>query len=390
MNMASTLFVGATLIDGTGAEPRRDAAVLVSDGRIAHIGRASDAEARGAEVVDLRGQTLLPGLVSAHEHFSMKGFEGKYYDQHRQDARMQLLRAAQAAYRAIAEGITSARDCGAHGSVNLPLRDGIAAGVAQGPRIRACGQVIQPVLDSPGVQPVGMTREAGDAAEVRRLADDLLREGVDFIKVKAFRTDFKTQARRTFTVAEARPAVEAAKAAGKRTACHVWYEEDMRTALEAGFDGIEHALYLGAALDLIDELARRRMFLVPCWHSWMVSQHGTPERAADHRRVISRAIERGIPVGVGTDLYAASLVDEMAALAEMGLGPLGAIRAATQVGATIAGLDDAGTVAAGKRADLIAVEGDALKDLNALRAPTLVVKDGATLVGRTVAPVAAG
>src|SRR5687768_4531847 len=145
----STLITGATLIDGTGSAPRRDAAVLVDGDRITAVGRPSDAASAGT-TIDLRGKWLLPGLISAHEHFSMKGFQGKYYDQHRNDERLQGLRMAQAAWQTLHDGVTSARDCGAHGAINLLLRRAIDEGYAHGPRIVTSVQNIIPAYDAPG------------------------------------------------------------------------------------------------------------------------------------------------------------------------------------------------------------------------------------------------
>src|SRR5687767_4039639 len=119
--MPRTLLTADALIDGTGSAPLLDAAILVDEGRIVSVGKSSDLEAGGAEVVRLSGATLLPGLVNAHDHFAMRGFTGQYYDSHRQDVRLQTIRLSQNAQRALGEGITTARDCGAMGGINLAL-----------------------------------------------------------------------------------------------------------------------------------------------------------------------------------------------------------------------------------------------------------------------------
>lgn len=380
--MARTLLTGATLIDGTGSPPRPRAAVLIEDARIAGVGPASDFEADGAEVIDLGGATLLPGLVNAHEHYSIKGFTGQYYDQYRQDARLQMFRMAQAALGAIPQGITTARDCGAHGTINLLLREAISLGIARGPRVVTCGQVIQPRYEGEGVKPLGMARPADDAADAARLTRELIAEGVDFIKVKVWWPSYTGHGQRNFTVEELRAVFDTAHAAGKRAAAHVREVSEVRDALEAGTDSIEHANHGHTDVTVAEEIARRGTFFVPNWASWSRSwsnfMPGTPEeRRANHRVFVEAAIRAGVRIAVGTDLYAVSMVDEMEALTEFGLGPHEAIQAATRVGAELTDLDsEIGTIEGGKRADLIAVEGDPIADLGVLREPSLVIRDG--------------
>ncbi|SRR6266542_3012681 len=380
--MAKLLITGATLIDGTGAPPRARAAVLVDGDRIAAVGGAGDIDRGGAELIDLAGKWLLPGLVSAHEHFSMKGFRGKYYDQHRKDDRLQSLRMAQAAWQTLREGVTTARDCGAHGMINLLLRQAVAEGIASGPRIVTSGQNIVPRYDAPGVEPTGMTREAGDGDEVERIARDLVAEGVDFIKVKAFRSSFTGHGSRNFTAAEMKRAFDVAHAAGRRGACHAYTGQEVRDALEAGADNIEHALFAQSDLEAIDEMAKHGTYFTPCPTSWGNSRHGTPERRADHRVTVKRAIEKGVKVAPGCDLYAESVVDDLTLFAELGLPIARAIEAGTRIAAEAADrAGDVGTVAAGKLADLIAIDADPLRDLGALRRPAWIMKDGVVELG---------
>jgi imidazolonepropionase-like amidohydrolase len=377
------LLTADALIDGTGSPPLRGAAVLVDDGLITAVGKPADIEASGAEVVTLTGATILPGLVNAHDHFSMRGFTGQYYDSHRQDVRLQTIRLAQNAQDALAEGITTARDCGAMGGINLALRQAIDIGLARGPRIVTCGLVIQPFFEAEGVKPSAMGRMATDEADMAAAAAELISAGGDFIKMKVWWNSYTGDwARRNFTVAEMRAAIDVAHRAGTKATCHAWEVGEIRESLEAGADSIEHALHADGDPALVDELVARRTIVVPCYASWARSwsnfMKGTPEgRRAEHRRFLEAAIRAGVRLAVGTDLYALSIYDEIAALSEFGLGPHGAIQAATRVGAELVDRGrDLGTLEAGKRADLIAVDGDPLADLAVLRRPTLVMKDG--------------
>jgi imidazolonepropionase-like amidohydrolase len=329
------------------------------------------------EIVRCDGGTVLPGLVNAHEHLTLKHMTGKYYDMHLQEDRLQLLRMAQGALVSLAEGITTVRDCGAYAMLNLALRGAIDAGVARGPRIVACGQVIQPAQEK--AAPLSMSREADDAKEVAEVARALLDEGADFIKVKVPRSVQGTTKSRAFSPPELRAAADVAHAAGKPITFHAMQPEDVAAAVEAGADAIEHGLSLTPDSAALRDMAKRKIVLVPCWQSWGTSQHGTAERRDRHRAVVAAAIEQGVPLAAGTDLYARRLIDEVRALAEIGLGPQGAIEAATRVGAKVCGRDDIGTLEVGKRADVVVVDGDPLADLAILAAPRLVLRDGLTV-----------
>ncbi|HEX9268371.1 MAG TPA: amidohydrolase family protein [Candidatus Limnocylindria bacterium] len=320
------------------------------------------------------GATLLPGLVNAHEHLALKHMRGKYYDLHLQEDRLQLVRAAQAALVSLAEGITTTRDCGAYASLNVALRGAIEGRVARGPRVITCVQVIQPAQEK--AAPLSMSREADDAAAVARVASELLDEGADFIKVKVPRSVTSAIEARAFTVEELRAATEVAHAADKPITFHAMTPADVRTGIEAGADAIEHGLGLHEDPTVLDEMAKHGVIFVPCWTSWAASQHGTSERNERHRGVVRSAIEKGVALATGTDLYGLRLYGEIAALAELGLGPEGAIEAATRVGARLCRRDDVGTLEPGKCADIVAVDGDPLGDLRVLGSPRLVLKDG--------------
>lgn len=141
-----TLILCGRLVDGTGAPAREDMAVLVRGGQIAAVGPIGEVtrrrEAKRAEHVDARDQTLLPGLVDGHAHIAWGTSDLPGWEAARQDHDLLVLWAVRGAQAALKVGITTLRDCGAPDGVSLKIRAAIAAGFCTGPRLLACGPCV--------------------------------------------------------------------------------------------------------------------------------------------------------------------------------------------------------------------------------------------------------
>jgi imidazolonepropionase-like amidohydrolase len=255
-----------------------------------------------------------------------------------------------------------------------------------GPRVFSCGVGIA-MTGGHGYQ---NSVEADGPAEVRKAARQQLKLGADFIKVKASGGMVRLGEVVTaveLTVEEMRAAVDEAHRASKLTTAHAHGDEPVRNAIEAGVDCIEHGMHITP--ETAELMIRKGVWLVPTlsqskqtadrgleWGKprWLVdeSRAGWPKRWEEFLAVA----ETGVKLAVGTDGFGL-MKEEIALLSEAGLGPMGAIVAATAGGAKVLGrLDDLGTAEPGKLADLVVLNGDPLADIGAVGKVYLTVKDG--------------
>lgn len=388
-----TLITNVLLWDGLGDAALPGAAVLLDGDRIAWAGARTDApaQARDAETVDGGGGTLLPGLIDCHIHVGM-GSAPAGGDP--------LAHALANAAAALGIGVTAARDLGARDHSAIAAARAIAAGRAPGPALIAAGRP----LALPGGYMPGVAVEVSGAADVRAAVAEQVGAGAGVIKVIASPVpaardpDFP----RSFGPDNLAAAVAAAHAAGLRVTAHAHGLAGARDAVLAGFDCIEHGYRLDA--DTIAEMARRGTWLVPTLVAMEAAQTlpdaepaGSGRRApgnADERvRGVARAAFRdpramerweaaaeaartahraGVRLATGTDapviVPVGAIRREVALLVEAaGLSPVEALRAATAAAAALLGIGDVtGTVAPGRRADLLLVDGNPLDDPAAL------------------------
>ncbi|MDQ3700348.1 MAG: amidohydrolase family protein [Chloroflexota bacterium] len=417
------------LITGEGSDVIEDAAVHVSGGRIVAAGRAQDvAPAAGATAVDYPQGTVLPGLIDAHVHLTFR--RGETSVEHAQlvsDA-MALLRGVQAARRVLAAGVTTVRDCGARGRVAQDLRDGVRSGLIAGPRILASGP---PVTTTSGhLWALGYEADTGAAAcqAVRRL----VKEGADFIKVCATgggMTPGSMIGRAQYSVEDLRAVAEDAHRLGRHVAAHAHGTEGLARAVAAGIDTIEHCSWLDAAgtgqafnEDVAREMAARGTFanvasgaprplverdapLVQGGNGEHQDVDGTDAPASTHdiashptsspAQAIARweharrAKELGVAVLFSTDAIYGVWDDghDLSYLAQVlveaaGFSNLDVLQMITAVPARAIGWGDRlGTVAPGKLADLVVVDGNPARDIRALQRVLAVYQEGRQLSG---------
>jgi imidazolonepropionase-like amidohydrolase len=406
-----TVLRGATLIDGTGAAPVRDATLVVQDGRIESITTGAGGPAPSShEVIDATGLTLLPGLIDCHDHLAMHGYELASRWGLSEPGSTRSVRTARVIEQTLAAGYTTIRDAG---GLDVGFRVAIEDGLLKGPRLLTAVAIISPVGGiGDRVSPSGHEcmvphdpalpeSVANGVPEVRRVVRTMIRAGADVIKCA---TTGGASSRSghgpkdpAFDRDEMRALVDEAHAQGRKVMCHALGGPGLRLALEAGVDSVEHGCYLDEDPELIPMMAERGIVLTPtllvyAYHSESKSPH-VRERARalrdHHRASIQRALAAGVRVVAGTDAGGHGHppnARELPLLVEAGLSPMQAIQAATGWAAEAVGLErEIGTIEKGKRADLIAVSGDPLADVGVLadaQRIRLVLKDGAVVVRR--------
>ena len=398
------VLTGARLIDGTGAAPV-DATVLLDGARIVAVEPA----ARGgwphdAEIIDLSGMTLLPGLIDCHDHLAMHGYDlaRRWGIDEPQSTR--TLRTAKVLHDTLAAGYTTVRDAA---GLDAGFKRAIEEGLIAGPRLVVSFVIISPIGGiGDRVSPSGFSccvpadpllpdGVVNGVADVRAVVRRVVRAGADVIKCA---TTGGASSRPehgprdgAFNLDEMQALVEEAHALDRRVMCHALGGRGLRIAIEAGVDSIDHGCYLDEEPELLDRMAERGIFFCPTfavydYHRKSALPH-VRERARDleehHVASLRRALAAGVKIAAGTDAgghgHPPNAI-EIACLVRAGMTPLQALRAATGWAADCIGRgDDLGTVEKGKLADLIAVAGDPLADVTILQDPqrvALVVKGG--------------
>jgi imidazolonepropionase-like amidohydrolase len=380
----TTALLGAQVFVGDERVFERGT-VLVEDERILKVSKGSDTVPRDATKVDLSGFTLLPGFIDCHVHLCLDGSPDPMGAIEREPAPLTILKAAEGARKALSGGVTTVRDMGGKEQIDLVLRDAIRAGRIPGPRMLASGRVIC-MTGGHGWQ---MGREADGPDEVRKAAREQIKAGADIVKLMAtggVMTPGVEPGSEQYTEEELRAGVQEAHNAGKKTATHAMGTRGILNALRAGIDSVEHGVFLNE--EAITWMVKHDIPFIPTISALYNIEHngveaGIPAFAVEKTlRVkpyfldsIQMAKEAGVRVAMGTDagtpfnLHGNNL-GELKCLVDMGFSPIEALRSGTQVAARVLGREEElGTISEGKLADIIAVEGNPLEEIDLLLNP---------------------
>jgi imidazolonepropionase-like amidohydrolase len=405
------VLTGATLIDGTGAAPVPDAAVVIDGDRIAAAGpRLSMTWPAGAEILDVKGRTVIPGLIDAHDHLASHGYALATRWGLDEPASTAHMRTARVLAETLAMGYTTVRD---GGGLDAGFRIAVEQGLIPGPRLVLGIQIVSPTGGigdrvSPSghaccavYDPLLPESVANGPDEVRDVVRTMVRAGADVIKTA---TTGGASSRpghgpldAAFSLPEMQALVAESHALGRRVMCHALGGPGLRTALDAGVDSIEHGCYLDAEPMLMARMAAQGTFFVPTltvyvYHRESASPHVRARAVAlypHHVASVQRALELGVPIAAGTDAGGHGHPKnalELKYLVEAGLTPMQALRSATQWAARCLGLErELGTIEPGRLADLVVVNGSPLTDVTLLLDPArieLVLKGGAVCADR--------
>jgi imidazolonepropionase-like amidohydrolase len=401
----STVIRAGTLIDGKSNNPRHDQVIVIRGKRIESVSDASSSKMPAdAKVIDLSHSTVLPGLIDSHTHIFLQGEDPAQggYDANilKYPLSFRAARATVSARRALEQGFTTLRDVETEGAGygDVGIKQAIDGGYIPGPRLFVSTRAISttggyplegyaPELEMPkGVQVID------GPVEARKAAREQLDHGADWIKVYMTHRSWlgkngELVSQPTLTVEELKAIVDEAHGWTKKVACHAYNGIGLQRALDGGCDSIEHGLEITDAQ--IAQMVKQGTWYCPTlavyYTDWGPAD--TPagqrdrKRAAVHIQSFQKAMKAGVKIVFGTDIggipWTEPIAQEFLRMVEFGMSPMDAIKSSTSRAAEMLDMEgQIGIIAPGAYADVIAVNGDPLREIKVLENVQLVIKDG--------------
>ena len=396
-----------TLLDRPGKDPRRNASILIANGKILSIQDGFTKPAQGATLIDLKDRFVLPGLIDCHVHLTSDraGIEGQLSSV-TDSVADRSYEAAWNAKKTLDAGFTTVRNLGSSDGVTLALRNAVARGWAVGPRIIDAGTAISTTAGHMDAT-LGFREELHDVlASKANVCDgaDACREavrkqigrGVDLIKIATtggVNSLIGAGLGAQMFEDEAKAIVATAHMYGKKVAVHAHGADGINLALRAGADSIEHGTLIDhESLKLFKSSGAYYVPTLSTINGYLERIAANPNAYAPEVRkkidwrlsITGEALKKAVPAGVkiafGTDAGVSKHgrnADEFELMVKYGMTPAAAIQAATVNAADLLGIaDQVGSLEPGKSADLIAVQGDPLTDVTVLKKVAFVMKDG--------------
>lgn len=392
------------LVDTVAGAVRPNQDILIEGNVIKAVGAGLKVPA-GAKEIDLRGRTVLPGLIDAHTHITGQP-ENYYSDLFRKSSIDDAVTAHVYARRTLEAGFTSVRVLGARDYVDVALRNAINSGLVVGPRLQVAAMTVGATGGhgdisgfSPWLRFEGFSGIADGVDAIRKLVRTEVKNGADVIKIMATAgvlSEEESVGAPQYSLEEMKVAVEESAMWGRKVAAHAHGTEGIKRAVQAGVASIEHG-------SLLDEEAIRLMKERGTWlvadiynDDYILSEYarlGYPASTIEKEKKVGRlqresfqaAVKAGVKIAYGTDagVFPHGLnARQFAYMVKWGQTPMQAIQAATVNAAELMGWSDkVGAIAPGRYADIVAVDGDPLKDVSVLEKMAFVMKDGSVIVG---------
>ncbi len=370
------------LIDSTGKEPMENKILVIEGDRIAALLDGPEVPQSDGEVIDLSGYTVMPGLIDCHEHLMLD--LGDEAAQSAQPIPYLSAIAVANAKKILQSGITTMRDVGERYFIDVEMKRAIEAGLIQGPRLLTSGH---PLIRTGGHAHF-FGRETDGVEDMRKAVREQLKQGVDLIKIMVsggMSTKGSLPDSQEFSDEEIHTCVDEARRNGRKVAAHLHGGPGLKAAVEAGVHTVEHGILF----------TEEDVKLIAKAGTWLITTVGVgevaesdPSTPAFYKEKATRANKNslqvrkwakqyGVKVAVGNDTNHCRMDTEARALIDAGWTPMEALQALTIRGAEVCGLaDQVGTLEVGKFADVIAVDGNPLSDIAALRSVPFVMKAG--------------
>ena len=383
---------GRLFDSGTG-QMLTDQVVLIRDDRITEVGAAAQiAIPAGAHVIDLSGQTVLPGLIDAHTHVFNNAKPGISRE-------TSAFIAVQNGQLDLHAGFTAARDLTSHGNgyADVDMREAINQGRIEGPRFQVSGRGIIWAGTAPATAATPLTAQRVQSVEEAIAAvRDHVEHGVDWIKLYpggnyTFRPNGDVDFVTTYPLPVLQALIDETHRLNRKTACHVFGGEGLKNAITAGCDTVEHGFTM--TQEQADQMVAKGLSLDPTFTRYTVpSMDDDDDRKTGGKfrmiplvtKAVTMAVAtKGLPIMIGSGAdggpypHGVQAIEFEALVKRAGLSPERAIQSGTIVNATVMGWQDRiGSIERGKYADIIAVSGNPLTDISELQRVRFVMKGG--------------
>src|SRR5436190_766372 len=385
-----------------GEEMHTGWVVLVKNDSIIQAGSMSFKLPAGTQVIELKGMTLLPGLIEGHSHLFLHPYnETSWDDQVLKESRAErTARAVNHAKATLLAGFTTVRDLGTEGAMydDVGLKKAIEKGVVPGPRMIVATRAIVakgtygPKYPSPDVELPQGAEEVTGLEELSKAIRSQIGHGADLIKVYAdYRYGPNGEAQPTFSEQELGLLTEITKSSGRKAVAHASTAEGMKRAINAGISTIEHGD--GGTEEVFKLMKERNVALCPTlaagdaiqqYRGWKKGTNPEPASITSKKKSFALALKAGVTICMGGDVGVFAHGEnarEMELMVEYGMKPIDVLKSATSVNADVFGYaDKIGKIKTGLFADLIAVEADPSTNINAIRNIKLVMKNGQIVV----------